>query len=498
MPDNSTLPATNDIIRDVQKGGAAGPKTQVMVIDRGGSGAEDLSPLDGTDITTPTAMPAGGVGLRGWLSAIWTKLNGILSVVVTSNGLVSSVNSSAVALGLGAVFTGTSEDITEYADVRVYVFANQASATDGLQMQQSSNGTNWDVIDSYTVPASTGKTYSVGVSAKFFRVMYTNGGVASTVFRLQTKYHKTYSKGSSVRPQDARANDNNMEEQLAHLMGYNGVSWDRLRSSTANGLAVDVSRIVAALPAGANALGSVSVSNFPATQAVSGPLTDTQLRATAVPVSAASLPLPAGASTEATLAALNTKVTAVNTGAVVMAAGTASIGTVQQTAITKGTQGTTGITTQDLKDAGRNAVTYYMVIPVLTSATDTLQSLTGTKAGATVTATTTPDVVTTGKTLRITRLAATYIATTVTGYGIVRLRFNSAGVVAITSPVAATMAVGAGTSNAANSTGMEQATLGDGWEFAAGTGIGISAQGFAAATATAVGYVMVSVTGFEY
>jgi len=42
--------------------------------------------------------------------------------------------------------------------------------------------------------------------------------------------------------------------------------------------------------------------NIPSgTQPVSGPLTDTQLRATAVPISAASLPLPAGAATEATL-----------------------------------------------------------------------------------------------------------------------------------------------------------------------------------------------------
>lgn len=51
---------------------------------------------------------------------------------------------------------------------------------------------------------------------------------------------------------------------------------------------------------------------------VSGPLTDTQLRATAVPVSAASLPLPTGAATESTLSTLNAKVTAVNTGAVVI------------------------------------------------------------------------------------------------------------------------------------------------------------------------------------
>lgn len=38
---------------------------------------------DGTDITTPTAMPAGGVGTRGWLSAIWTKLNGTIGVAGT-------------------------------------------------------------------------------------------------------------------------------------------------------------------------------------------------------------------------------------------------------------------------------------------------------------------------------------------------------------------------------------------------------------------------------
>lgn len=59
---------------------------------------------------------------------------------------------------------------------------------------------------------------------------------------------------------------------------------------------------------------SVNVGNFPADQlvhfttpiAVTGPLTDAQLRATAVPISAAALPLPAGAATEATLATLAT------------------------------------------------------------------------------------------------------------------------------------------------------------------------------------------------
>lgn len=39
---------------------------------------------DGTDITSPSpAMPAGGAGIRGWLSAIWTKLNGSIAVTGT-------------------------------------------------------------------------------------------------------------------------------------------------------------------------------------------------------------------------------------------------------------------------------------------------------------------------------------------------------------------------------------------------------------------------------
>jgi hypothetical protein len=49
---------------------------------------------------------------------------------------------------------------------------------------------------------------------------------------------------------------------------------------------------------------STAVNN---TVTVTGPLTDAQLRASAVPVSAAALPLPSGAATETTLSAINTK-----------------------------------------------------------------------------------------------------------------------------------------------------------------------------------------------
>jgi hypothetical protein len=115
------------------------------------------------------------------------------------------------------------------------------------------------------------------------------------------------------------------------------------------------------LPTGANAIGSVSVSNFPGTQPISGsvsvsnfpatqpvsiatmpstPVTGTFWQATqpisgtitanagtgTMAVSAASLPLPSGAATENTLSALNTKVTVCNTGAVIVSSLAASTG----------------------------------------------------------------------------------------------------------------------------------------------------------------------------
>lgn len=144
MADNSTLPATSDVIRDVQKGGASGPKTQVMVIDRGGSGTEDLSPLDGTDITSPTAMPTGGVGIRGWLSAIWTKLNGTITV---SNGQTQPLTDTQLrATAVPVSMATNTPDVTDRAARLLGVVA---SITNALPTGTNKLGT----VDIATAPA---------------------------------------------------------------------------------------------------------------------------------------------------------------------------------------------------------------------------------------------------------------------------------------------------------------------------------------------------------
>lgn len=150
----------------------------------------------------------------------------------SATNVISTVNSTTTNLAPAAVFTGTCEDITLYGEIRTSLFSSHASATDGLQMQQSQDCVNWDASDSYTIPAATNKAFGTGAAARYFRIVYTNGGTLTTSLRIQTTFHTIPSKPSSVRPQDARSNENDFEETSAYLSVFNGTTWDRLRGST--------------------------------------------------------------------------------------------------------------------------------------------------------------------------------------------------------------------------------------------------------------------------
>lgn len=98
---------------------------------------------------------------------------------------------------------------------------------------------------------------------------------------------------------------------------------------------------------------------------VSGPLTDAQLRAAAVPVSAAALPLPIGAATETTLAALNAKIpaagqtTMAGSQPVVIASNQTAVPTLEAATILTGAAAQTAVVNNILENpsgaAGTNA-----------------------------------------------------------------------------------------------------------------------------------------------
>lgn len=145
---------------------------------------------------------------------------------------VSSDNSTTAVLGNGGVFTGQPTRVDAGSSVIVSVFTDQASATDGLALQWSTDGTNWDFKDTYTVPlmaAGAGKTYAAQVVASYFRVVYTNGATPQTAFRMQTFVRQQMQATSAQRAADSYSNENDLQQVWALNSIWNGTSWDRQR-----------------------------------------------------------------------------------------------------------------------------------------------------------------------------------------------------------------------------------------------------------------------------
>ena len=111
---------------------------------------------------------------------------------VTNTGVISTVNSSTATLGSGATFTGIGESTLSYESVTISVMAIGAAAPPGtLIVEQSSDGINWDI--QYPFSVTGGTTSPIGefditiqLVASNFRIIYTNGAIVQTSFRLQT------------------------------------------------------------------------------------------------------------------------------------------------------------------------------------------------------------------------------------------------------------------------------------------------------------------------
>lgn len=145
-----------------------------------------------------------------------------MSDIIRRTGIVSTGNSSSATLNAAGVFTGTTEEILPYAQITVMVKASHASATDGLSIQWSSDGTNFDDTDVFTIPANKGKVFTFGAQARYFRVVYTNGGTNQTFFRLHTTLKMFSQKPSTHRIQDTISTDDDAEIVKAIITGDDG------------------------------------------------------------------------------------------------------------------------------------------------------------------------------------------------------------------------------------------------------------------------------------
>ena len=117
-------------------------------------------------------------------------ITGLDNVEILKNtGTISINNSTIIPLGIDGVFTGIADDIKDYAAINISIWADQDSAIKGFSIEWSQDGTNWDEKMTVGIDANKVESYEFGVRARYFRLVYTNGGIAQSAFRLQVIYH---------------------------------------------------------------------------------------------------------------------------------------------------------------------------------------------------------------------------------------------------------------------------------------------------------------------
>src|SRR3990167_9109069 len=105
---------------------------------------------------------------------------------IQSAGVVSLANTSISTLAANAEFVGQPEETLKYSDIVIFVHSDVASATDGLKIEWSTDGSYFDDNDSFTYVSTGTKIFTFGAASRFFRVRYKNGTTPQGVFRLQT------------------------------------------------------------------------------------------------------------------------------------------------------------------------------------------------------------------------------------------------------------------------------------------------------------------------
>lgn len=103
---------------------------------------------------------------------------------------MARVDSTSTPLTAGSTYTSGNLLVGLADKVVGSVFADQAGT---IFIEQSADGTNWDISTNYPVAAADGKGFSEDILLPQVRVRYVNGGTNQGSFRL---WVRTTSSGS--------------------------------------------------------------------------------------------------------------------------------------------------------------------------------------------------------------------------------------------------------------------------------------------------------------
>ena len=163
------------------------------------------------DSTSSNPLP---VALSDTDNAVLDSIDTAVSATGRDN-FVSTVNTTTTPLGVSGTFAPTNgEDVSAYAAVTIHLYADVASATDGMTFEFSDENTfaNPDTY-TFTMSAGANRRFQFPVTAQFFRINFTNGGAGQTTFRVQTILHK-----ANVLTSIHRLGDNMSTDRSAQVM----------------------------------------------------------------------------------------------------------------------------------------------------------------------------------------------------------------------------------------------------------------------------------------
>lgn len=170
--------------------------------------------------------PNESIPLTGSINGIPVTIAAQIQAMIAASGTVSTANSSTATLTANSVFTGVAEDTLNWSGIAINLIASASGQTSGMAVQFSSDATNWDIVELYSIRASTPYSLRILPKARFFRLVYQNGATAQGSFRLQTIY-KTH-----FIPDNVDANERLLINGISYQVKQSGINATSLGDNT--------------------------------------------------------------------------------------------------------------------------------------------------------------------------------------------------------------------------------------------------------------------------
>ena len=160
-----------------------------------------------------------------------------LPVIQNTLKFYDTGNSSEEELGNGGVFEGDWIDTSAYIQAIIDIVTDEASATDGLRFEYSTDGSTVDHAHTFSPLANDpdGHHYATTLDSQYFRVKYTNGTTPQASFKLSTTLFQSASEEGHVHPVSYVINDDHQASIVRAVLVAKRADGDYANIDSTNG-----------------------------------------------------------------------------------------------------------------------------------------------------------------------------------------------------------------------------------------------------------------------